>query len=65
MKKELSEIIEKRRKFLGLTQSTLAERSGISLRSLKMMEAGDANPTLEQVEKVLKVLGMKLLVVVK
>lgn len=57
--------IEKRRKFLGLTQTELAERAGISVRSLKMIEAGTANPTLEQITKILAVLGMKLSVVIK
>lgn len=55
-------IIEKRRKFLKLTQSRLAELAGVSLRSLKAIESGKGNPTISQLAKILDVLGMKITV---
>lgn len=61
----INEIIQKRRKFLKLTQEQLAERAGISLRSLKLIEYGQGNPTIRQLSKLLDVLGMKLAVDLK
>ena len=50
--------IKKRRKLLKITQSDLAEISGISLRSLKEIETGKGNPTIEQLQKILNPLGL-------
>jgi transcriptional regulator with XRE-family HTH domain len=57
--------IEKRRKFLKLTQKLLADFAGISLRSLKSIENGSGNPTLKQITKVIDILGMQLTIEVK
>ncbi|MCK6605280.1 MAG: helix-turn-helix domain-containing protein [Ignavibacteriaceae bacterium] len=59
------EIIQKRRMFLKLTQQQLAEYAGISLRSLKSIESGSGNPTIQQLTKVLEILGMRLNIEVK
>jgi transcriptional regulator with XRE-family HTH domain len=57
---KINEVIRKRRKFLNLTQAQLADRAEISLKSLKSLEYGNGNPTLDSVTKVLGVLGLKL-----
>lgn len=57
---ELGEAIRKRRLLLDITQEDLAQISGTSLRSLKSMEKGEANPTWSQLAKVLESLGWKL-----
>ena len=62
---KINDIVLKRRKFLNLTQAQLAERAEISLKSLKSIEYGDGNPTLNNLTKVLDVLGMKLTVELK
>lgn len=62
---DIGVLIRKRRGFLKLTQSELAQRAGISLRSLKSIEYGTGNPAYGHIEKVLDVLGMKLAVVIK
>lgn len=61
----ISEMISKRRRFLGLTQDALASRAGVSLRSLKSIEAAEGNPTLLQLTKVLHFLGLKLTAVLR
>ena len=61
----INEIIQKRRKFLKLTQEQLSERAGVSLRSLKLIEYGQGNPTIQQLTKVLDILGLKLKVDLK
>jgi len=57
--------LQKRRKFLKITQQELCERAGVSLRGLKQIESGEGNPTINQLTKILDVLGMKIQVVIK
>jgi len=57
--------IKERRAMLKLTQSQLAELSGVGLRTLKQLEAGKANPTFETLAEIADVLGMELVLQVK
>lgn len=50
---------------LQVTQETLAEISGVSLRTLKEIESGKGNPTLETLQKLADVLGMEVMLQVK
>ncbi|MDR6809120.1 transcriptional regulator with XRE-family HTH domain [Dyadobacter sp. BE34] len=61
----LGSIIKERRKSLYITQDTLAEISGIGLRTLKQLELDKGNPTLDTLEKIANVLGMELVFQVK
>lgn len=56
----LTNLIKKRREELQVTQVTLAEISGVGLRTLKEFERGKGNPTLETVSKLAGALGMEL-----
>jgi transcriptional regulator with XRE-family HTH domain len=57
--------IKKRREELNITQEDLAELSGIGLRTLKGLESGKSNPTLETLTKIADVLGMEVRLEVK
>lgn len=57
---ELKDIIKKRRENLQVTQETLAELSGVGLRTLKQFESGKGNPTLFTIQKLADVLGFEL-----
>jgi transcriptional regulator with XRE-family HTH domain len=61
----LIDSIRKRRESLDVTQETLAEYSGIGLRTLKQLESGKGNPTLSTLQKVADVLGLELCLKVK
>ena len=61
----LIEQIKKRRKVLAITQETLAEISGVGLRTLKQFESGNGNPTLETLQKLCDVLGLEIKLEVK
>jgi transcriptional regulator with XRE-family HTH domain len=61
----LVESIKERREALKVTQETLAELSGLGLRTLKQLESGKGNPTLQTLVKVAEVLGMELIIQVK
>lgn len=62
---ELGNIIRSRRQTLRTTQQTLAEMSGVSVRMIKAIEGGYANPSMGTLEKVLNVLGLQLMIVDK
>lgn len=57
--------IKKRRKALKITQPHLADLAGISVNSLYKIERGEANPTLDLVEKIAEVLGLEIKLEVK
>lgn len=57
--------IKERRKILRITQSDLAELSGISINTLYKIERGQANPTLKLLNQIAKVLGMEFKLLVK
>lgn len=62
---ELGKSIRNRRKALKITQPDLAELAGISVNSLYKIERGEANPTLELIEKIAEVLGLDVKLEVK
>jgi transcriptional regulator with XRE-family HTH domain len=58
--KELIKILKDRREALKVTQEHLAELSGVGLRTLKAIETGNGNPTIDTLTKLAEVLGMEL-----
>lgn len=52
--------IRKRRQELRLTQQSLADMSGVSVRMIKSIEGDYANPSMRTVDKLLKTLGLAL-----
>ncbi|MCA0428399.1 MAG: helix-turn-helix domain-containing protein [Bacteroidetes bacterium] len=61
----LIKTLKERRESLRVTQLDLAELSGVGLRTLKQLESGKGNPTLQTVQKLADVLGMELCLKVK
>lgn len=57
---DLIGIIKERRAALQVTQETLAELSGVGLRTLKQFESGKGNPTLLTLQKITDVLGLEV-----
>lgn len=53
-------IIKDRRSILGISQQDLADISGVSLRTIKMIEMGNSNPSIATLEKIGNVLGLEL-----
>ena len=62
---ELIKTIKERREVLQVTQETLAELSGVGLRTLKQFESGKGNPTLLTLQKLADVLGMEVSLTLK
>lgn len=63
--KELIKTIKTRREALQVTQESLAELSGVGLRTLKQFESGNGNPTLLTIQKLTDVLGLEICLKVK
>ncbi|MFV0182517.1 MULTISPECIES: helix-turn-helix transcriptional regulator [unclassified Empedobacter] len=59
------EQIKERRKVLDITQESLADISGVGLRTLKQFESGKGNPTLETLQKLCDALGLEIKLEVK
>lgn len=57
---EIGETIRKRRELLGLLQPQLASISGVSTRSIQLVEMGKANPSLDTLIKIADPLGLTL-----
>jgi len=57
---DLIQAFKERRVMLRVTQETLAELSGVGLRTLKQFERGKGNPTLQTLQKLADMLGMEI-----
>ena len=57
---QIGEAIRKRRELLGLLQPQLARISGISRRTIQLVELGKANPSLDTLIKIADPLGLTL-----
>ena len=55
---EIGELIRKRRELLGLLQPQLASVAGVSTRTIQLIEAGKANPSLDTLFKIADPLGL-------
>ncbi len=63
--KEIGKQIKIRRKVLRITQPDLAEMAGISINTLYKIERGQANPTIQIVNKIVEILVMEIKIEVK
>ena len=48
------------RKISGLTQSELAEKSGVPQETISRIERGRSNPTLGTLEKLVRAMGVEI-----
>ncbi len=63
--KELGEIIKQRRKALAMSQSQLAEYTGLSVVTLSQIENGKANPAYGTLDEIFHFLSLEITVKVK
>ena len=57
---KLTQFVKEKRKKLGLTQSQLAERSGVGLRFIRELEQGKNTLQMDKVNQVLHLFGYEL-----
>ena len=53
----IAEFVKERRKKLGMTQVTLADRAGVGLRFVRDLEQGKTTLRLDKVNQVLQMFG--------
>ena len=62
---EIGDIIQKRRNALSLKQEDLSEMTGITSKTIYLIETGKGNPSLDTLQKLLEVLGLDLFINIK
>jgi Predicted transcriptional regulator len=62
---EIGKALKMRREFINLRQEDLAEMSGITIRTIHLVETGNGNPSVETLERLANILGMEILLQVK
>ena len=62
---DLVQQIKERREILKITQESLADLSGVGLRTIKQLEGGKGNHTFNTLQEIADVLGMELVLQVK
>ena len=63
--RDIISTIKSRRESLRVTQETLAQLSGVALRTLKQFESGKGNPTMQTLQKLGDALGLEVTVMIK
>lgn len=61
IRKQLGDKLRKAREKAGLTQAELAERAGVNDNYYAVIERGEANPSYDKLQAILKVLKVKSL----
>lgn len=61
----LGKIIKERRVVLGISQQDLSDYSGVGISTVKDLERGVGNPSIETLQKILDVVGLEMVLKVK
>ena len=62
---DIGNTIKERRALLGISQQDLADYSGVGISTVKDLERGVGNPSMETLRKLLDVVGMEMVLQVK
>jgi DNA-binding XRE family transcriptional regulator len=62
---DISNIIKKRRKILSITQEQLADISNVALPTIKRVESGKINTTIDTLHNILDCLGLEMFITIK
>lgn len=57
---ELKDVMKERREVLSITQQDLADMAQIGVATVKDIERGKGNPSLNTINKILEVLGLEI-----
>ena len=64
-KQKIGELIQQRRDHMRITQKQLADMADVGINTLYKIETGQANPTLESLQKITDILGLEITLQVK
>ena len=62
---DIGTVIKERRALLGISQQDLSDYSGVGISTVKDLERGKGNPSIETLKKILDVMGLEMVLQVK
>ena len=62
---DIGTVIQERRALLGISQQDLSDYSGVGISTVKDLERGVGNPSLQTLQKILDVVCMEMVLQVK
>jgi len=62
---DIGKVIKERRALLGISQQDLSDYSGVGISTVKDLERGVGNPSIETLRKILDVVGLEMIFQVK
>ena len=57
---EIGHIVQNRRSALSIKQEDLAEMTGITSKTIYLIESGNGNPSIDTLNKLLETLGLEI-----
>ena len=65
MNLDIGKVIKERRALLGISQQDLSDYSGVGISTVKDLERGVGNPSIDTLKKILDVVGLEIILQVK
>ena len=62
---DIGKVIKERRALLRISQQDLSDFSGVGISTIKDLERGVGNPSIETLNKILDVVGLEMVLQVK
>ncbi len=62
---QLGSIIKENRVLQNLSQDQLAQKSNVAIKSIYSIEMGKANPSINTLNRILKILQLELIIITK
>lgn len=62
---DIGKVIKERRALLRISQQDLSDFSGVGISTIKDLERGVGNPSIETLKKILDVVGLEMVLQVK
>lgn len=62
---DMGKVIKERRALLRISQQDLSDFSGVGISTIKDLERGVGNPSIETLKKILDVVGLEMVLQVK
>ena len=62
---DIGKVIKERRALLGISQQDLSDYSGVGISTVKDLERGVGNPSIDTLKKILDVVGLEMILRVK
>jgi len=62
---DIGKAIKERRALLGISQQDLSDYSGVGISTVKDLERGGGNPSIDTLRKILDVVGLEMVLQLK